>query len=231
MKPVKLIITHKGNLQWKYGKNFSKIVALTKKVQAVDKKIGLDTKVVFVDDATSARNAGVKKINVWSEQECKRIVDELYKKHVPAYIIILGAQDIIPFQEIENPAEDDDIMVPSDLPYACDAPFSRKIENFTGPTRVVGRIPDVPGQQTDAVYLEKIISNSIQHKPIPPENYHDYFAVSALVWKKSTELSLQGMFGHNGKMITSPSEKKTAKKGAIVYKPYNKNQLQAMTHF
>ena len=103
MNPVKLIVTHKGNLQWKYGSKFSRINALLKKLQAADKKNGLDTKIVFVDDDASVKKAGVKKIKVWSEQECKRIVDDLYQKHVPAYIAILGAQDIIPFQEIENP--------------------------------------------------------------------------------------------------------------------------------
>src|SRR5436190_3939403 len=147
MKPVKLIVTHKGNLQWKYGSKFPRINSLLKKLHDADKKKGLETKVVFVDDSASTQKAGVKKIKVWSEQECKRIVDDLYQKHIPAYIVILGAQDIIPFQEIDNPAEDDDVIVPSDLPYACDTPFSRKIEKFTGPTRVVGRIPDIPGKQ------------------------------------------------------------------------------------
>src|SRR5215218_2140006 len=102
MNPIKLIVTHKANLQWKYGAKISRINALLKKMQQADKKKALDTKIVFVDDEASTKKAGVKKIKVWSEQECKRIVDELYQKHVPAYIVIFGAQDIIPFQEIDN---------------------------------------------------------------------------------------------------------------------------------
>lgn len=230
MNPVKLVVTHKGNLKWKYGKNFSRINALLKKLQETDKKKGLDTKIVFIDEAASVKKAGVRKIRLWSEEECKRIVDDLYQKLIPAYIVLFGAQDIIPFQEINNPAEDDDATVPSDLPYACDSPFSRKIENFTGPTRVVGRIPDVPGQQADTSFLEKLLSNSIEHKPVHADNYYNYFAVSASVWKKSTELSLQSMFGHNGKMILSPSGKKNASKKNS-YKPYSKKQLEAKTHF
>ena len=175
MKPVKLIISHKSNLQWKYSKNFSKVTALLKQMQAADKKKGLDTRIVFVDDAASLKNAGVKKIRAYSEQECKRVVDELYKKYIPAYIVILGAQDIFPFQDLDNPAEDEDPMVPSDLPYACDTPFSRKMENFTGPARVVGRIPDLLGQQTDTRYLQKIIGNAIKHKPVDPDLYRNYF--------------------------------------------------------
>ena len=226
MKPVKLIVTNKSKLQWKYGKNFSKISAILKQMQAADKKKGLDTRIAFVDDAPSLKSSGIKKISSDSEKEYKRIVDDLYNKYIPAYIVILGAQDIFPFQEIDNPAEDDDIMIPSDLPYACDTPYSAKIDNFTGPTRVVGRIPDMISQQSDVSYFQKLISNSIDHKPLNPDEYYNYFAVSALVWKKSTELSLQSMFGQSAKMRASPNGKipKT-------YVPYTKKELEPLTHF
>ena len=98
MNPVKLVVTHKNNLQWKYGKKFPRLNAVLKQLKAADKKKGLDTKIVFVDDATSLKSSGVKKISSFSERECKRIVDDLYRKYVPAYIVILGAQHIFPFQ-------------------------------------------------------------------------------------------------------------------------------------
>ena len=226
MKPVKLIVSNKSKLQWKYGKNFSKIMLLLKQMQAADKKKGLETKIAFVDDAASLKSSGVKKISVDSEKEYKRIVDDLYKKYVPAYIVILGAPDIVPFQEIQNPAEDEDQQVPSDLPYACDTPYSTKIGNFTGPTRVVSRIPDIMGPQPNISHFQKIITNGITHKPLKVELYHNYFAVSAWVWKISTELSLQNMFGQNSKMINSPNGKKKS-----AYKPYTKKQLEPLTHF
>ena len=228
MNPLKLIVSSKNNLKFKYGKNFSKIEQLLKNLQAADKKKNLDTRIVFIDDATSAKRAHIKAAKTITEQEAKRAIDDLYKQYIPAYITILGAQDIIPFQEIDNPAQDEDLTVPSDLPYACDAPFSRKIESFTGPTRVVGRIPDIPGQQTDTKYLERLINNIIKSKPRNPDVYLDYFSVSAWVWRKSTELSLQSMFGHNGKMITSPNGKGS---NNPPYKPFTKKQLQPMTHF
>jgi len=228
MNPVKLIVTSKTNLKFKYGKKFSEIEKLLKNLQNADKKRGLDTKVVFIDDATSAKRARLKPTKIVTEQEAKRAIDDLYREYVPAYIVILGAQDIIPFQEIDNPAEDEDSSVPSDLPYACDAPFSRKVDNFTGPTRVVGRIPDIPGQQNDTKYLQRIINNTIKHKAKNPDVYRDYFSVSAWVWKKSTELSLQSMFGHNGKMLTSPTGKGSSNPS---YKRFTKKQLQPMTHF
>ena len=228
MNPIKLIVTSKANLKFKYGKKFAEIEKLLKNLQDADKKRALDTKIVFIDDASSAKRAHIKPAKTITEQEAKRAIDDLYRQYVPAYIVILGAQDVIPFQEIDNPAEDEDATVPSDLPYACDGPFSRKIDNFTGPTRVVGRIPDIPGTQNDTKYLQRLIHNSIKHRPKNPEVYQDYFSVSAWVWKKSTELSLQSMFGHNGNLITSPTGKGTSNSS---YKAFTKKQLQPMTHF
>ena len=227
MNPIKLIVSSKNNLKFKYGNKFSEIEKLLKNLQVADKKKGLDTRIVFIDDATSAKRSHIKAAKAITEQEAKRAIDDLYKRYLPAYIVIIGAQDIFPFQEIDNPTEDEDPAVPSDLPYACDAPFSRKIENFTGPTRVVGRIPDIPGQQADTKYLQRLINNSIKSKPKNPDSYRSYFAISAWVWKKSTELSLQSMFGENGKMINSPD----GKINNPPYKPYTKTQLQPMTHF
>lgn len=68
MKPVKLIVTNKSKLQWKYGKNFSKISAILKQMQAADKKKGLDTRIAFVDDAPSLKSSGIKKISSGSEK-------------------------------------------------------------------------------------------------------------------------------------------------------------------
>lgn len=227
MKPVKLIVSNKSKLQWKYGKNFSKLNALLKEMKEADAKKGLDTRIAFVDDAASLKPTGVKKLKMDAEQEYKRVVDDLYKKYVPAYIVILGAPDIVPFQEIENPAVDDDAYVPSDLPYACDTTYSNKITAFTGPTRVVGRLPDIMGQQPDVSFLQTVIRNAIAHKPLKAEDYHNYFSVTADVWRRSTELSLQSMFGQSKKLLSSPPAGNVPKK----YKPYTKKQLAALTHF
>ncbi|MEO8764933.1 MAG: C25 family cysteine peptidase [Ginsengibacter sp.] len=226
MKPVKLIVTNKSKLEWKYGKKLSKINSLLKQMQAADKKKGLDTRVAFVDNAASLKSAGVKKINTDAAKEYKRVVDDLYKKYTPAYIVILGASDIVPFQLIDNPAEDEDATVESDLPYACDMPYSKNITNFTGPTRVVGRIPDIMGKQDDITYLQKVITNSINHMPLSVEKYYNYFSVTALVWKKSTELSLQSIFGQSTKMTSAPHGKIPKS-----YTPYSKRELSPLTHF
>lgn len=221
MNAIKLVVSSKKNLEFKYGKKISQVNQLLNQLKAADKKKNLDTRIVFIDDAASTKAAGITPVKAITPKACKDVVDGLYKKYIPAYIVILGAQDIFPFQEIDNPADDDDDIVPSDLPYACDKPYSKKISAFTGPTRVVGRIPDLPGQQKDIDYLKTVIENSIKHKSVSPDKYRSYFSVSAFVWKKSTQLSLQNMFNDVKKLQVSPPAGKT----------YSKQQLAPLTHF
>ncbi|TAD85063.1 MAG: hypothetical protein EAY75_11970 [Bacteroidetes bacterium] len=115
--------------------------------------------------------------------------------------------------------------MPSDLPYACESGFGRSIDAFTGPTRVVGRIPDLPGKQRGTTYLTTVINAAIAHKPAKADVYRKYFAVTAQVWKKSTEMSLQALFNDAKGLISSP---KTTENVAAVY---TKTQLKAATHF
>lgn len=220
MLPLKFIITSKKNLQFKYGRQFSQLEKLLLRLEKEDKKKGLQTATILIDEAASSKKWGLKPVNATTPRECKRAFDDLYKKHTPVYMMILGAQDVIPFQEIVNPTEDADSMVPTDLPYACDAPYSRNMDGFVGPSRVVGRMPDIP-YRGDFKYLKTLLETSMAHKPASPAAYEKYFSISAYVWKKSTEQSLLNMFGHNGHLKLSPPEDAT----------YTKTELKALTHF
>jgi Peptidase family C25 len=221
MDPLKLIITSKGNLLKKYGKNFSKVVTLLNKLKKADKAKALRTEIAFIDDAASMKKLKVKKAAAsLSQRECKKAVDALYTRWNPAYIVIFGAQDVFPFQDLANPADDEDKIVPSDLPYACSASYGTSVNIFTGPSRVVGRIPDVPGNG-DMVYVTTLIENIIRHKPLHEVDYTSYFAVSANVWKRSTELSLKSMFGSTADLLISPPASGK----------YPKTQLRQLTHF
>jgi hypothetical protein len=218
--PVKLLITSKENLTTKYEKGLKQIENAVKQLVQADKKKGILTQLVYIDGPSLPH--GVKPASAVTAKECKRVVDDLYHKINPAYIVILGAQDVIPFQELVNPADDDDETVDSDLPYACEAGYGRNVHAFTGPTRVVGRIPDIPGSD-DASYLVKLITNSIRHKPLDAEKYSEYFSISAQVWSKSTQLSLQSMFGHSRNLLLSPPAPSKGK--------HNPKQLKPLVHF
>jgi hypothetical protein len=220
MATTKVIISSKKNLQNKYGTNFKVVEKLLKDLVASDFKRGITTQIIYIDDATSASKVGIKAVKTITKPAAKKAVDEIYKKQNPAYITLFGADDVFPFQEIINPANDDDSTVPSDLPYACDTAYSTDIAKFTGPTRVVGRIPDIKGL-ADLDYLKIAFESIIGYKKVKAEKLMDYFAVTAEVWKKSTQQSLSNMFGNNTNMKSSPS----------AVSPYTNADLKPLTHF
>ena len=220
MTPLKLIITVKASLKEKYGKSFPAVVALLNKLKTADKRRKIDTQIVFVDDPASMKKFKVKQTSSISPRECKRAIDRLFVKWSPAYMVIFGSQDIFPFQDLVNPADDEDATVPSDLPYVCSAGFGTKVSSFTGPSRVLGRIPDVPGN-ADIPYVTTLLENIIAHKPMTINEYKKYFAVSAKVWARSTELSLKSLFGENNNQLNSPPASGK----------YSKKTLKPLTHF
>ncbi|HEY4111951.1 hypothetical protein [Puia sp.] len=221
MPTIKLIISCKNPLVLKYGAaNFKKVDALLKKLAAADKKKKLTTRVVYIDDPASAKKAGISVYPSTKEKDCKNAVDALYAKWKPDYIVLFGAQDIVPFQSIVNPASDDDKIVPSDLPYACDTSYSTQAKDFTGPTRVVGRLPDVPGKG-DVDYVKTLIDLAIASKPGKTSDYSTYFGITAKPWIKSTSLSLQSVFGNFSSLLVAPTDSAATKSG----------DLKALSHF
>ncbi|NJK96853.1 MAG: hypothetical protein HC905_19800 [Bacteroidales bacterium] len=217
---IKVIITSKKNLEAKYTSDFSTIEELIAALVKSDLKRKIQTEIIYIDNADSARKAGIKPVSSVTRLTAKRAVDAIYEKLKPAYTVLLGAQDVFPFQEIKNPASDDDVTVPTDLPYACNAPYSTNISKFTGPTRVVGRIPDIPGK-ADIQYLTHVINAVINFKNKKEEEMADYFSVTAAVWEKSTRQSLVNIFGNSQNMLKSPP----AKAG------FNPEDLKAPVHF
>lgn len=221
----KIIVTIKSNLNTKYGVLMPKIEALLKKLIDYDQGRGIDTSLIYIDDAAIQQKYGLQALTDFSPKSCKLRVDELYQMITPEYLVIFGAQDVFPFQDIKNQVysqgNDDDKIVPSDLPYACDAPFSDDWNKFTSPTRVVGRIPDLPGDhQTD--YIERIIENIIKSSPQTRAYYGSYFASSAKVWQKSTEESVKNIYGSYAELVLCPP---------IIAGKVTKVQLGAMSHF
>lgn len=129
----KLIITSLAALDRKYGKEGrGRIVEAVDALARADAKRGITTTLV----SPTPPPAGVRG---W-----KKAIDAAYvKAGRPDYVVILGAPDVVPHQILENPTDDEDTSgVPSDLPYACDAPYSKQIKDFIGPTRVVSRLCD-----------------------------------------------------------------------------------------
>ncbi|MFY9610245.1 MAG: hypothetical protein WAU45_16730 [Blastocatellia bacterium] len=207
----KIIVTNLSRLKAKYGAGaVTKIKAAVKKLTAADKQRGLDTRLVFLDDAAAMKKLKSPPVTRPSDpRQNKEAIDGVCKKLSPDYLVILGAPDVIPHQDLRNPVfdppDDPDEFAFSDLPYACEAAYSRSPENFTGPSRVLGRIPDLTGA-SEPSYLIKLLETAAKWKALPLSEYSRYHAISAKVWERSTRMSLDNMFGSNAGLHLSPKK-------------------------
>jgi hypothetical protein len=126
--------------------------------------------------------------------------------------MILGTIDVIPHQDLKNPiyspSDDPDKMAFGDLPYACEAKYSRRPQDFFGPTRVVGRLPDITGAK-DPRYLIDLLNFAGKYKSIDASSYHNYCGISAEIWENSSLLSVTNIFGNGSGLRTVPPSKST----------------------
>ena len=225
MELDKVIITNRRALEGKYGSAMPRIEKGIQSLISADKKRGLEARLMLMDSAVQMSEVHGKEVKDKDDQaQVKAAVDSICKAYHPDYVLILGAPDIVPHQDLKNPAYDaqgdDDKIVPSDIPYACEAPFSNNPRKFLGPTRVVGRLPDLRGRAEPA-YLVSLLGTAARHKTRARSDYQKYFSASAEVWKASTALSLTKIFGNSDAMATSPP------KGPA----WTTTQLGRRTHF
>ena len=216
----KIIVTNLTALKKKYLDQVFQIQAALTPILAADKAQNINTTVIYIDDAAQMRVAGgVAVTDPANEQQNKAAIDALCAHYNPNYILILGSIDIIPHQSLNNPVPqkspvnpggDPDPDVPSDLPYACTAAYSREIRNFIAPTRVVGRLPDLTGIPSvgskDTTYLLGLMSNVVDRSKFSVNTYKDYFSISTAAWLDSTKLSLRNMFGYDANIAVSPPD-------------------------
>src|SRR6187551_3733950 len=139
----KVIVTNTSALKAKYGDKYARVKTAIDKLIAADKARGLTTRLIAIDvEADMKRLRGQPVVAIADQQGAKAAVDAIYKRHQPDYILLLGA--------------------PDDVPYACDAAWSRRPQDFVGPTRVVGRLPDLAGAQ-DPAYLVKLLGTATRY--------------------------------------------------------------------
>jgi hypothetical protein len=221
-KVHKVIVTSKRALEAKYGAGFAKIRAALASLAEADAARGLTSRVVHLDNAAEMKKLGATPVKATpSAKQNKVAIDGVCQALVPDYLVILGAPDVVPHQDLANLISgDDDELVPSDLPYASDRPYSRAIKDFIGPTRVVGRLPDIAGG-SDPAYLVGLLKTAAGYKSQGASLYHKYLGITADVWRGSTTLSLQSIF-HNAKGL---------KRSPTAGPRWTKAQLASRVHF
>ena len=213
-KVDKVIVTNLSALAGKYdAAGVRDIRAAVERLIAADKARGLQTLLIGVDDARRMRALSSPAVANWaSTKENKAAIDGIYRALTPDYILILGSHDVIPHQDLKNPlfrrrnGDDPDKYAWGDLPYACDAPYSQLPTDFTGPTRVVGRLPDITGG-SDSTYLVGLLKTAAGYTSRNEKVYWNYFAVTAQVWEASTVLSLREIFKNDAALQKVPPRK------------------------
>ena len=227
----KVIVTHKGALSAKYQPaGLKKIEAALAKLIAADAKRGVLTAVVDLSSKSEAKKEGFAAVplaKVANAKLHKLAIDKIYAFHNrPAYLMLLGAPDVIPHVPLRNPLHSDgqadpDATVPSDLPYACDVTYGVDARKFIAPTRVLGRLPDVVGS-IEEDYLVGLIETAAGYKDRPLADYDSYFGLSAKVWQESTAESLDKLFGAHTKLQLSPP---------VLFPTKAPGQLDSLLHF
>ncbi len=226
MPPVnKVIVTNIGAIKEKYRANYRRIAIALQALIEADAKRGIETRIVALDHGATMKRFGTVPVAAPSDwAETKVAIDAVWRATKPAYLLILGSPDIVAHQELQNPVyaagDDDDRIVPSDLPYACEHPFSRNIADFRGPTRVVGRLPDLY-KSPNTAYFIKVLDFAARYRQRAPEKYEAYFGLTARSWAKSTALSLVNIYGNSLTMRESPPSGPR----------WTRNNLAPLTHF
>jgi hypothetical protein len=189
MPSIKLSITVGSALAGRYGPDGMRRVdkAIATWI-AADARRGIETTHVAVDDAPAMRRLGVRAVSGRpTATKVKRALDTLCRTLVPDYIVILGGHDIVPMFVVPNPSfdpdGDDDADVLTDNPYACSTAYrARTRASYLVPDRVVGRIPDLPGD-ADTAWLTTSLRRAAAWKPKPPDFYDDAYAVVCDEWR------------------------------------------------
>lgn len=193
----KALIVNLDATRTKYDpKGAASVVDALRALVAADKARGLNAGLIDLSDAATMKRYKAKAVtNPKSERQAKDAVDAVYAALKPDYLVIIDGPDVIPHMTLDNPVpKDKDKNVPSDLPYASDAPFtSSDAAKYAAVTRVVGRIPGITGAAAPD-HLIKLIRASAAFKSRPQKDYSPYFAISAQVWEKSTEESVNNIF-------------------------------------
>lgn len=196
--------------------------ALAKLVQA-DQDRGITTTVVDLSDKNDmARYQAPVVTSATDEKQNKDAIDAVFHHAAPDYLMLLGSLDVIPHQTLKDTTGDDP-SVPSDLPYACETTYDQGQQdpvNFTSPSRVVGRLPDVTGKH-EPDYLVSLVRYSAAATPAPRDTYQAYFALSAAVWEKSTQENLTTIFNDASALHLVPPD------GS----PWSASALASKSHF
>lgn len=213
-----IIVTNRSAMVSKYGRRETDSIFLAlNMLDAVYIERGLSSFVLLIDSKEQMSVFGAK--NVTDSMNQKQVKDGLTrvcKSEKPDYIVLVGSSDIIPHQCLKHP-EEEGVLIPSDLPYACSSPYSTPIDSFLNTDYMVSRIPDVvKGLSFNAINeahaFIKLINGICRQKSCEAEEYRDYFAVASADFKGPITEAVTKMFGNSNVLQCCPPHKEVWEK-------------------
>lgn len=207
---VKLYLSNMQALRAKYKDSVSQIFVAINNLVKSDRSIDLDARIVYLDN-NRLNLLGITPVaDPANEKQNKDTIDAIYNYYKPNSMVLLGATDCIPHQLLDH-VDDQNPNVPSDLPYACSAPYSKIITNFRMPNRIVTRLPDIAAIHSiptqDASYFLRVLRNATNQKgSIDRKLFQQYFSISTKECQVGARLNLENIFGNSTKLYVCPPD-------------------------
>ena len=104
----KVIVSNRTALVAKYtGAGATRIEKAVRELIAADAKRGIKSRLVYLDDARAMRIFRGTAVNERTNaRQNKQAIDAIFRATTPDYLMILGATDVVPHQDMMNPAFD-----------------------------------------------------------------------------------------------------------------------------
>ena len=208
----KVIVTNLSALKTKYGANWTRIQSAVDALIAKDLTRGLSSRLILLDDnAVMGALGGTAVVSPGSSHENKSAINAVVSTLHPTHLMILGAIDVVPHQNLTNPLYDNhmdfdpDPIAWGDLPYASRTAYDEQIDAFIPPILSVGRLPDITGGK-DPAYLVGLLNTAKDYHCRPKSDYLPYMGLSEEEWLDSTRASLIADFGNAFTVHSIPPE-------------------------
>jgi hypothetical protein len=223
-------VSNRSQLVAKYGESGASRIdaALVELARVTNAEGRVHSQVLYVDDEQSLAIYGLRRSDPKSAEETSAILRRIEEQLTDgiagdgsrflSYVLLVGGNDIVPFHALPNPSEDQDELVLSDHPYACEDSSLLVLQ------RSVGRLPD--GSTGDPSYLLRLINvateahrrqqkQSVAHcgllwqaisglwDRVDSTRAATSFGYSASIWRKAAQ-EVFGSIGSAAQLRTSP---------------------------
>jgi hypothetical protein len=209
---IKLSMTVRRHLERKYDtKALRAIDAALKRWIAADRKRGIRTVHVAVDDRAAMKALKATAVTgTDTAAKVKRALDPLVRRLAPDYVVVIGADDVVPYFQVENPSfdpdGDDDERVPTDNPYASNEVFrASRRSSYLAPDRVLGRIPDLRGSG-DPSWLLAHLERATNWTSHPKRHYAGVHAICCHSWSGAGAECVQELSEKPARLMISPPQ-------------------------